>query len=169
MIKGAEMTNTRSNDIKLPRRERGAVLIISLIVLLVVTLLGVGALETAVFQERMAANAQNKNLVFQDTASFLEDILRDDAILGGNATVLHDAVVRGVGEPSDAVSYAGAAAPLSSEYVVTYMGENSPFVREGEETSLSSGIPKRRFEMRLSAENANTQAGTIHIQGIVPY
>lgn len=163
------MTDIILSDMKLPRRESGAVLVISLIVLLVVTLLGVGALETAVFQERMAANAQNKNLVFQDTASLLEDILRDDAILGGSASILHDAVVRGVGEPSDASTYAGATTPVAAEYIVTYMGENNPFVREGEETSLSSGIPRRRFELRLSAENANTQAGTTHIQGVVPY
>ena len=64
-------------------KQRGAVLVISLVILLVVTLLGVGALETAVFQERMAANSQNKNVAFQDTASLLEDILRDPNVLGG--------------------------------------------------------------------------------------
>lgn len=150
-----------------PKSERGAVLIISLVVLLVVTLLGVGALETAVFQERMAANSQNKNVAFQDTASLLEDVLRDDNILGGSATVLHDAVVRGVGEPSDASDY-DADDPVAAEYVVTYMGENSPFVREGQETSLSSPIPQRRFELRMTTENGNTQAGTSHVQGFVP-
>ncbi|NWN92632.1 hypothetical protein HLV39_14135 [Marinobacter adhaerens] len=154
---------------KLPHKEQGAVLVVSLIVLLVVTLLGVGGLETAVFQERMAANAQNKNQSFQDTASLLEDILRDEAIVHKKATVLHDAVVRGVGEPSSAVSYDGVTDPVSAKYVVTYMGENSPFVREGEETSIPSDLPRQRFELELATENARTEAGTKHIQGFTPY
>lgn len=149
------------------RRQRGAVLVVSLVVLLVVTLMGLGALETAVFQERMAANAQNKNVAFQDTASLLEDILRDENVLGGGVATLHNAIVRGVGEPGNPTNY-NAVNPVSAEYVVTYMGEDSPFVGEGQETSLSSPIPRRRFELRLTAENANTQAGTSHIQGFVP-
>ncbi|MCR9190422.1 MAG: PilX N-terminal domain-containing pilus assembly protein [Alteromonadaceae bacterium] len=148
-------------------KQRGAVLVISLVILLVVTLLGVGALETAVFQERMAANSQNKNVAFQDTASLLEDILRDPNVLGGTATVLNDAIVRGVGEPSNVTNYA-ADDPVSAEYSVTYMGESNPFVAPGQETSLSSPIPQRRFELRMTTENANTQAGTSHIQGFVP-
>jgi hypothetical protein len=135
--------------------------------LLVVTILGVGALETAVFQERMAANSQNKNVAFQDTAGLLEDILRDTNVFGGTATVLNDAIVRGVGEPSNATGYA-ADDPLSAEHIVTYMGESGPFVSPGQETSLSAPIPQRRFEVRMTTENANTQAGTSHIQGFIP-
>ncbi len=159
------MKRTSGNSLQ---NQRGAVLVISLVMLLVVTLLGVGALETAVFQERMAANAQNKNVAFQDTASLLEEILRDENILGGTATVLSDAVIRGIGEPSDEASY-DADAPVQANYVVTYMGENGPFAREGEEVSLSSPIPQRRFELRMTTVNTSTQAGTSHIQGFVPY
>lgn len=159
------MTNMRSRQGL--QRESGAVLVISLIVLLVVTLLGVGALETAVFQERMSANAQNKNLAFQGTASILEDVLRDENVLGGSAIVLHNAIVRGVGEPGAATDF-DADDPVTATYSVTYMGESGPFAREGQETSLSSPIPRRRFELRLTTVNENTQAGTSHIQGFVP-
>lgn len=163
------MADVKVIQLKLAANQRGAALVISLIVLLVVTLLGIGSLETAIFQERMASNAQNKNVAFQDTASLLEDILRDDGVLGGTAMVLHDAVDRGVGAPGAESAYAGATAPVTAEFAVTYMGENNPFVREGEETSLSSAIPQRRFELQLTTENANTQAGTSHTQGFVPY
>src|SRR5690606_4272166 len=117
------------------RRQRGADLVVSLVVLLVVTLMGLGALETAVFQERMAANAQNKNVAFQDTASLLEDILRDENVLGGGVATLHNAIVRGVGEPGNPTNY-NAVSPVAAEYVVTYMGEDSPFV--GEEIGRAS-------------------------------
>lgn len=157
----------RRNQVTVSQNERGAVLVISLVILLVVTLMGVGALETAVFQERMAANSQNKNVAFQDTASLLEEILRDPNVLGGAATELNAAIVRGIGEPSNASNYA-ADDPVSAEYTITYMGESNPFVKPGQETSLSSPIPQRRFEIRMSTENVNTQAGTSHIQGFVP-
>src|SRR5690554_7895334 len=109
------------------RRQRGAVLVVSLVVLLVVTLMGLGALETAVFQERMATNAQNKNLSFQDTASLLEDILEDEDILGGTATVMSDALDRKIGVPSSATNYTDAVDPVSAEYTVTYVGDAGLF------------------------------------------
>ena len=162
------MFGSRSARPLCANRQSGAVLVISLIVLLIVTVLGVGSMETAVFQERMAANAQNKNVAFQETANLLEDVLRDENVLGRSSTVLHDAVDRGVGEPSAATNYT-APAYLSAEYTLTYLGENSPFVKEGEEISLTSEIPQRRFEIEITTENANTQAGTSHIQGFIPY
>lgn len=169
---GAEMAKRQRKVMVGPERERGAVLVISLIVLLVVTLLGVGSLETAVFQERMATNAQNKNLSFQDTASLLEDILEDEDILGGTATVMSDALDRGVGIPSSATNYADAVDPVSAEYTVTYVGDAGLFARPGDERSApapgQSAIPRPRFELRLTTENSDTQAGSSHIYGFEP-
>lgn len=158
------MTFNQTGD---PGKQAGAVLVISLVMLLVITLLGVGALESSLLQQKMAVNAQNKNRAFQDTASILENILRDEAILGGSATVLHDAIVRGEGVPGNSVNYISSG-PVSADYVVTYMGESNPFVREGQEMSFSSPIPQRRFELSLMTENSETQVRATHIQGFVP-
>lgn len=155
-----------------PGRQQGAVLVISLIVLLVVTLLGLGSLETAVFQERMAVNAQNKNVAFQNTASLLEDVLEDDSVIGGTSTAMSDAIDRGVGVPSAAQNFSGATAPVSAEYTMTYVGDAGLFARPGQErsapTSGQAQIPRARFELRLTTDNAQTQVGTSHIQGFEP-
>lgn len=46
-------------------QQKGAVLIVSLIVLLVLTLISVTAMQTTSLEEKMAGNMRNKNLAFQ--------------------------------------------------------------------------------------------------------
>ncbi len=52
-------------------RQRGAALVIALILLLVMTLLGVAALRTTTLEERMAANSQEHNRAFHAAESGL--------------------------------------------------------------------------------------------------
>ena len=160
--------NYRNDGVGLGRRQNGAVLVVSLIVLLVVTLLGIRVLETSVMQERMASNAQNSNRAFQSTESLLDQAMRDEDILGGSSAELSNAIKRGVGEPGDPTTFSTSQESLSAAYVLTYMGENTSFVAEGQEASMNSDLPTRRFEMRMSTENTTTQAGATVIQGFVP-
>lgn len=48
-----------------PRRERGAALIISLILLVLITLVGVASLRNVVLEEKMSANYYDRSLAFQ--------------------------------------------------------------------------------------------------------
>ena len=53
------------------RRQRGATLIVSLIILLILTLLGVTAMQSSTMEERMAGNINDRNLAFQAAESAL--------------------------------------------------------------------------------------------------
>lgn len=55
------------------RNERGAALIVALIFLVVLTLLGVGAMRTTNLQERMAGSLRDSNLAFQAAESGLRE------------------------------------------------------------------------------------------------
>ena len=55
------------------RTQRGVVLIISLIFLLVLTLMGVAAMQGTTMQERMAGNSQDRNVAFQAAEAALRD------------------------------------------------------------------------------------------------
>lgn len=154
---------TRSS-VSLPR-QRGAALIVSLIVLLVVTLLALGTMESAVMQERMASNSQNKNVSFQLTESLLEDALRDTNVLASSA--LHSAITRGVGDGGSAQSYQSTSV-VASEYKIIYRGEGDPFARPGRERSFSNDIPSQVFELEMSTSNSNTQANSTHTIGFTP-
>jgi len=55
------------------KHQQGAVLAISLILLLIVTIIGTTSMQTTTLQERMAGNANDRNQAFQMTESALRD------------------------------------------------------------------------------------------------
>lgn len=64
-----------------PQRQRGAALVVGLILLVVVTLVGVGAMQTTTLQEKMAGNLRDSNLSFQAAEAALrlcEGVLQTD-------------------------------------------------------------------------------------------
>jgi len=54
-------------------RQGGAVLIVSLLVLLVMTIIGVTAMQTTTFEEMMAGNMRDRNLAFQAAEAAMRD------------------------------------------------------------------------------------------------
>lgn len=56
-------------NVTLPSRQRGVVLIVSLIMLLVITLIAVSSMQGTVLEEKMAGNTKDRNLAFQTTES----------------------------------------------------------------------------------------------------
>ncbi len=61
--------------------ERGATLFVALILLVLISLLGVGALKNASVEEQMSANLYQKNIAFQASESAVEATLDDDALI----------------------------------------------------------------------------------------
>jgi len=59
--------------VSLPRRQQGAVLIISLMFLLIMTLIGVTAMQSTTMEEKMAGNVRDHNLAFQAAEAALRD------------------------------------------------------------------------------------------------
>ena len=57
-------------------RERGAVLVVSLIMLLVVTLIAVSSMQGTVMEEKMAGNTRDRNLAFQTAETALREAER---------------------------------------------------------------------------------------------
>ncbi len=53
--------------------QRGAALVVSLIILLVMTVIGVSAMKTTVLEEKMAANTRQRQIAFQAAEAALRD------------------------------------------------------------------------------------------------
>jgi len=68
------------NRIPLKNNERGAVLIAGLMVLLILSLIGVTAMQTSTLEERMANNFAQRDLAFQAAEAGLRDA---EGFLGG--------------------------------------------------------------------------------------
>ena len=74
-----------------PAGMQGAVLVVSLLFLLVLTLIGVAGLQNTTIQEKMAGNLRDQNTAFQSAEaairegeSYLEDIVSPAALNGSN-------------------------------------------------------------------------------------
>ena len=59
-------------NLKSQHSQRGVVLVVSLILLLVVTLLAVSSMQGTSLEEKMAGNTRDRNLAFQTTESAIE-------------------------------------------------------------------------------------------------
>ena len=64
---------TINDSIKLINRSNGSVLVISLLMLLVLTILGITALNTTVMEERMSSNTRQRNLAHQAAETALKE------------------------------------------------------------------------------------------------
>lgn len=71
-------------DTSTPYQQQGAVLIMSLILLFVLTLIGVSSMNTTVLEEKMAGNTRNRHFAF--TAA--ENVLRDAESYVNNSATL---------------------------------------------------------------------------------
>ena len=61
----------RVKGVSLPARQHGAVLVLGLILLLILTLIGVSTMRGSVLDEKMAGNAKDRNFAFQSAESAL--------------------------------------------------------------------------------------------------
>ena len=66
------------------QRQSGSVLIISLIVMLVLTILGVSGMKSAVLEEKMAGNVRNTHLAFEATLREAEQYIEDNIVSVNN-------------------------------------------------------------------------------------
>lgn len=70
-MKQIAQNNSRIEGVLLPARQDGAVLVLGLILLLVLTLIGVSTMQGSVFDEKMAGNTKDRNFAFQAAESAL--------------------------------------------------------------------------------------------------
>jgi type IV pilus assembly protein PilX len=59
------------------RRQAGAALVVGLIFLVILTLLGLTAMQTGILEERMAGNSRDRNIAFQGAEAGLRDAEHD--------------------------------------------------------------------------------------------
>jgi len=84
--KGQRMT-TKQYSLRFKQKSQaGAVLVVSLIMLLLLTIIGVSSVQTTTLEERMAGNMRNKSIAFQNAEAALRAGENYLANLSGNFT-----------------------------------------------------------------------------------
>lgn len=142
---------TVRNNIK---QQSGAVLIISLLMLVVLTLLGVTAMSSSTMGEKMSANNMNYNAAFHASESAVEAALDDASSL---AQAINSAapvtITVDLGDPN-----------ISTSADVTYLG--SGIALGFSLGQNSSSFSSYRFDATGTAIKNNVGAKTITSQGV---
>jgi len=158
------MTIQKNQSISLAKGQKGAVLIISLMLLLVMTLLALSSMNTSTMQEKMAANAQNNNRTFQAAESAIGALLND--VLGGDQTQLSTSMTA-TNNIAPAVAFDIGDTRVAASSQAEYLGEiiltSGSSLNADESTTLLKG---HRFELTGIGNIDSVQAQTVIRQGM---
>ncbi len=135
-----------TNSTSLVPRERGVVLVMAMVFLLILTLIGVTTMSTTVLEEKMAGNMQDKNIAFQAAESALttgENWLRpltemprfDPAVTNDGLHKQSDISTPvwetpGIWTGSDVVDYEQLPGPLPSGQLLSNVAEQPRYLIE---------------------------------------
>jgi len=144
--------------------QKGAVLIVSLMLMLVMTLLSIASMSTSVMQEKMAANAQNTNRTFQAAETAIDTQV--SIILGGNSANLNEAMVAALGQGA-VMSVNTGTGDTTATAQIEYLGEiiatSGSSIDADESSTALSG---HRFALVGTGRIAAVEAETQITQGI---
>lgn len=159
---------------KLKLRQRGTVLIVSLLILLVMTIIGVSAVSTTSLEEKMASSFQQVEVAFQAAESTINAVFQDGTPgsqgYDGTSDPLVDAVSAGVGAVTttrtfnmDPNNYQ-ANTTVTGTATISYSGETAA---PGYSMKVGGGgIADHIFTVTATATIAATNASSTHQQGI---
>jgi Tfp pilus assembly protein PilX len=158
-------------------RESGSALIISLVILLVLTIIGVSSIGSTNLEERMAQNFENSELTFQAAESAITNVIHasDPGGAGANSNPFYDqttdpivaAMTAGLNDTSTVVAddldpYGHLTnATLTANSTVVYKG-NSGICPE----ASSGPFTCYYFEITTQADSSELNTKATHVQGI---
>jgi len=147
-----------------PKKQQGAVLLVAIVLLLVITILGVGAVNTAGIKTQVAGNSIFTMSVFQGAESALEkSASRNDFGLVNSAFLVKPAVLNVPAAVLPAEIIAGSA--VNSKATIVYIpGKADCSASVG--LGTSSSIKCRVFRVNAISTLNNTNASDSHTKGV---
>lgn len=150
----------RSNRRPLPppplSRQKGIVLVVGLVFLLVLTIIGVTSLRTTTLEQRMAGNLQQRTMAFQDTETKITMLLNN--LNSGQTTLSTNDNCSSIdADPDpDAVNKGISASHTCSAYV----GNSDP----GRLTDTAEGEKVNLLHFRLESQSTTLGNASVTLQ-----
>ena len=152
---------------QLPASQRGAALIISLVILQVITMIGLASMNSSILQERMSANAQNARQAFFSAESAGQDLFKRLEPMNVNSTEWKralNALDAGIGVSTTPVNYSGAGTGKKATSEIRYLGEAN--LIEGHSFGEDIETFRHRFEIIGDAEITGSGATGRVVRGV---
>ena len=136
-----------------PARERGAALVIALVMLLILTILGIAAMNTSSLEEKMAGNTQEQTHAFQAAESGINSAINTPGFLNPVGTA-----------PTQTFSYESGRSSASVQSAFTQYTPPSTS-KIASETYSKINFQSAHFGIS-STGTTITNARSVHQQGI---
>jgi hypothetical protein len=137
------------------RRQRGMALVVALVFLLVLTILGVTAVNSSIMQGLMSASYQQQAVTLADAENRLLEAEADIDDIVFNGVAARDYYIDLSLAPLNAFPATDLAQVWPNDFVVEYMG---PFLVPGESAAEGGGLEDRELHIfRVSARRERTE------------
>lgn len=156
-----------SDSPRMGKGQRGAALIISLVILLVITVIGLTSMKTSILQERMSANAQNARQAFFAAEAAGQDLFRKLEPMDTSSTewkLALDALDAGIRVATKPQTYSGAGSGKAATAELRYLGEAN--LVEGHSFGEDIETFRQRYEIIGDASVTGTGARSQVIRGV---
>jgi hypothetical protein len=141
------------------RRQRGAVLLIAMVFLLLTSIIAAASMDTSLLEQKMATSRELRELAFQTAEAAIEDVLNDLDYVGEAYEI---GLTGSTAWPTETHSYAHDAA-LTASSEVRYL-QNAP--SEGYSVRKGAGrISTYYFEAHATGIREGTPIRSQHVQG----
>lgn len=162
--------------IQAQKNQGGMVLVISLLLLLVITLVGMATLSSTRVGEAMVGNMQAKHVVFQAADTSIEEAVDDTAFLwkaferGTDPAVPEVLQVKtdiyasfAQDDEGKAIALSFSTKEVAAEYkgATVPVGENATSLRQG-----ASAYQLYHYNLEATAELADLNSKAVHVQGV---
>ena len=142
------------------QQQQGAVLIISLVLLLIITMVGISGTATTGLEEKMAANWQFKNLVFQAADAAIEEGLSDNNLLWKSYQLGENPVAPETEVVVNTDSRISSSVEAEFKGVTHAVGDATSSIREG-----AAGLQFYHYYVTGSADISAANAVSEHVRG----
>lgn len=137
-------------------RQRGVVLLVSLILLLLTTFIGYSIMETSSLEARMAAMKEGQLISFQAAESIIEQVLETDTMVLDART----AHLAGATPPTGTYSFTHDP-DITGSSSMRYVQSAAAYGEDWE-----TGFKNQYFELDSRAERTGNRFQSHHVQGV---
>lgn len=140
------------------RRQSGAVVIIGLIILLILTLLMLTSVRVSILQERMAANMRNQNIAFQAAESALREAesFIESGALAFDPLQLSNGPFQNTSKPICVDGLCGLTSPLQSSDIANAAGKKTAT------TGITTITAEPQYLIELIRVDPSTDSGRVY-------
>lgn len=162
------MISSNRKELCLPRKEEGAVMLVTMVMLLLVTLVTFAVMERSTLESQLATASEQKEITFQMAEGAISEATSDLTNLGvALGAWLADAVSPSWPESDHSITgYDGGERVVSASATAEtrYLGNASTIgysIRKG-----SAGLETYYYEAEAESTIANSSISDIHVQGV---